>query len=343
MAVGASSDGNSECGLPSANMALPGHFTQCHRPWPAYTTHTAPVVKMLVEQDERRKAASNRPAETELNISFPSAAIVHQLNKMIGETNALTDVKTRLERALAETEAPLQVAQECLRHREKRMGIDLVRDDVEKQLFTEVDGIRSCQERMQQHLDKAKAQLGSNRAAQHQLEKDLANKQVAHRIDDKCHHLRNSSQGIHYYRGVERVDATISVPASWAKFTSDNILRSQSVRAASAKLRHDIESLLVATANEMWRQFNTTNVAFTGRIAETAEAKSRLQTHLAKTLREIFKLETNLEALRKAIRDQGPPLKVAQTRLDERTRRPHVELCRDTAQLRLVNEVHNIN
>ncbi|XP_059684054.1 CMT1A duplicated region transcript 4 protein homolog [Gavia stellata] len=56
-----------EYALPSVNMGLPGHLIQCHRPQPAYTTHTAPVVKMLVEQDERRKAASNHPAETEPN------------------------------------------------------------------------------------------------------------------------------------------------------------------------------------------------------------------------------------------------------------------------------------
>lgn len=41
-----------------------------------------------------------------------------------------------------------------------------------------------------------------------------------------------------------------------------------------------------------------------------------------------------IEAIRKAIREKGPSLKVAQTRLDERTRRPNVELCRDYAQLR---------
>lgn len=48
----------------------------------------------------------------------------------------------------------------------------------------------------------------ANRAAQHELEKDLHDKQVAHRIDDKCHHLRNTSDGVSYFRGVERVDAT---------------------------------------------------------------------------------------------------------------------------------------
>lgn len=55
---------------------------------------------------------------------------------------------------------------------------------------------------------------------------------------------------------------------------------------------------------------------------------------LRQTLQEIFQIEMNIEAIRKAIRDKGPPLKVAQTRLDERTRRPNVELCRDTAQIR---------
>lgn len=72
------------------------------------------------------------------------------------------------------------------------------------------------------------------------------------------------------------------MPESWAKFTDNNILLSQSERAASAKLRNNIENLLLVTANEMWHQFNVVNVAFTNRIAETADAKSKIQTHLAK-------------------------------------------------------------
>ncbi|OPJ88777.1 tektin-3 [Patagioenas fasciata monilis] len=305
---------------------------------------TTRLIQDKYQQTKKTQGESTKNLGERVNyIEFWKSELRHELDEMIGETNALTDVKKRLERALAETEAPLQVAQECLLHREKRMGVDLVHDEVEKQLFTEVDVIRSCQERMQRYLDRAKAQLASNRAAQHEVEKDLANKQTAHCIDNKCHHLRNSSDGISYYRGVERFDATISVPESWAKFTDDNILRSQSERAASAKLRDDIENLLVVTANEMWRQFNTVNVAFTNRIAETADAKNKLQTHLAKTLKEIFEMEMNIEALRKAIRDKGPPLKVAQTRLDERTRRPDVELCRDPPQIRLVNEVHELD
>ena len=40
-----------------------------------------------------------------------------------------------LEKALAETENPLHIAQECLYNREKRQSIDLVHDAVEKELI----------------------------------------------------------------------------------------------------------------------------------------------------------------------------------------------------------------
>lgn len=46
-------------------------------------------------------------------------------------------------------------------------------------------------------------------------------------------------------------------------------------------------------------------------------------------MQEIFDMENNISLLRKAIQDKEAPMKVAQTRLDERTRRINVELCND--------------
>ncbi|KAM9296143.1 tektin-3 [Gastrophryne carolinensis] len=307
----------------------------------------ADTSRLIQDKDQKTRKIQNDTSkdlgERVNDIAFWKSEIIHEIDQMIGETNALSEVKRRLERALAETEGPLQMSQECLYHREKRMSIDLVHDEVEKQLLQEVDCIKSCQERMRRHLEKAAAQLASNRSAQHELERDIHDKQSAYRIDDKCQNLRNSSDGIGYYRGVERIDATISVPETWAKFTDDNILKSQSERAASAKLREDIENLLNVTSNEMWSQFNLVNVMFTNRISETADAKNKLQSHLAKTLQEIFQTEMTIEAIKKAIKDKMAPMRVAQTRLDERTRRPNVELCRDSAQMRLVHEVQAID
>uniref|UniRef100_A0A5F8HHB8 Tektin n=1 Tax=Monodelphis domestica TaxID=13616 RepID=A0A5F8HHB8_MONDO len=98
--------------------------------------------RMIHDKDQQTR---NTQSDTTKNIGervsdigFWKSELIHELDEMIGETNAFTDIKKRLERALIETEAPLQVAQECLFHREKRMGIDLVHDEVEKQLLTNI-------------------------------------------------------------------------------------------------------------------------------------------------------------------------------------------------------------
>lgn len=51
-------------------------------------------------------------------------------------------------------------------------------------------------------------------------------------------------------------------------------------------------------------------------------------------LQEIFQAENTIMLLERAIVAKECPLKVAQTRLACRTRRPNVELCRDVSQFR---------
>ena len=66
-------------------------------------------------------------------------------------------------------------------------------------------------------------------------------------------------------------------------------------------------------ANEMWSHWNNTNMSFQQRITESNDAHNKLQSHLSKTMQEIYDQEKHIEALKKAIRDKGAPLKVAQT------------------------------
>lgn len=84
----------------------------------------------------------------------------------------------------------------------------------------------------------------------------------------------------------------------------------------------------------MWDSWSNTNNALARRAAETLETKSKLQMHLHKVQQEIFDIEKNIELLKKAIMDKSNPMKVAHTRLEARTHRKHVELCRDVAQTR---------
>ncbi|XP_039223971.1 tektin-5 isoform X4 [Crotalus tigris] len=235
------------------------------------------------------------------------------------------------------------VALECLYNREKRMGIDLVHDHVERNLIQEVDLIRACQEKMRKLAERIDQQINLNRDAQHALERDLGDKSSAHFIDEKCYNLRNTSDSINYYHGIEKIDGTVSVPETWAKFSDDNIRYSQNARANSAILCEEANHTLEVTSDDMWKQWTDSNLAFTSRISEIADSKNQLQAQLAKTLQEIFQTENTIMLLERAIMAKECPLKVAQTRLEARTRRPNMELCRDVPQFKLVNEVFTID
>ncbi|KAL8565500.1 hypothetical protein ACOMHN_049476 [Nucella lapillus] len=352
------------------------------------------TVRLCRETDDKTKRTQTdvgkRLGERIGDITFWKTEVNHETDNMISEINALTEAKRILEKSLQETENPLHISQECLYNREKRQTIDLVHDNPEKELIREVDVIKRCQERMRNTVQKANVQLGLDRAAQHELEKDSIDKQVAESmdtnchgirdssrgiafhngvqridntlnrsaqhelekdssdkfgaqtLDENCHGLRNASRGIAFHNGAQRIDNTVSVPETWARFSNNNVQRSQSERAASKQMRNEIESVLNACANEMWNQWNSVNVALNQRIQESTDARNRLQTHLSKVLQEVFDMERNIDLLKKSIQDKQAPMQVAQTRLDIRTRRPNVELCRDPVQHRLVEEVGEI-
>ena len=67
-------------------------------------------------------------------IDFWKAELEEKLEENAAETELLLERKEQLEMALAATALPLEVSSNCLAYRENRISIDLVNDDVEKQL-----------------------------------------------------------------------------------------------------------------------------------------------------------------------------------------------------------------
>lgn len=290
----------------------------------------------------RQKDATRKLHERIVDISLMKEELANEINNMQIEIENLKEYKNTMERALEDSGRPLNIAQECLMQREKRYGIDMVHDDVERNLIKEVDVIKKCQEKIRRILYTANAQLKMNRAAQHNLEIDMKDKQHAQSIDDRVHQLRNSSAGIGYYPGVENICNTVSVPESWSRYSQDNLIRSQKERANSEKLRGDMDACLRYCATSMWNQFNTVNNSFNCRIQEMSDTRNKMQAHLQKTMQEIFDTEKSIDLLRKAIQMKEGPMKVAQTRLEERNHRISVELCNDHAMKTLQREVNEI-
>lgn len=90
--------------------------------------------------------------------------------------------------------------------REGRIGIDLVRDDVEKALVQEIktiEGALGIFRRCLEQLGETKRQL---KVSLYQLNKDLQNKQVGMGIDKEASMLKETNVGLSVYRGSESLD-----------------------------------------------------------------------------------------------------------------------------------------
>ncbi|OXB67511.1 hypothetical protein ASZ78_005732 [Callipepla squamata] len=168
--------------------------------------------RMMQDKDQlthqMQEDSSRNLGERISNIGLWRTELTYELEYLLKETHALETAKKRLECAIGEIQGQMKTALECLYIREKRKEIDLVHDDVEKNLMKEVDVYKDCQEILAKLAQRISHQLGINRDAQHALEQDLPDKNSAHVIDVKCFDLRNTSDSINFYCGVEKEDGT---------------------------------------------------------------------------------------------------------------------------------------
>lgn len=180
------------------------------------------------------------------------------------------------------------------------------------------------------------------RAIQHSLESDTAHKESAIGLDSMCHQLNNHSRGINFYGGVEDFDPTTCNRKQWQKITNRRLENSQKEREKSSQCRSDTDTLINNVSKTVWENWSKTNNALNIRATEMRETRNRVQMNLQKTQDEIFGIEQEIEKILNDIRIKSDTLKVAQTRLETRTHRLGMELCKDDAHRRLVKEAKEL-
>ncbi|XP_005399736.1 PREDICTED: tektin-1 isoform X2 [Chinchilla lanigera] len=293
-----------------------------------------------------RKSQSdvNKKLEQRLEeVRFWKKELDDKLEQIVHETEDLLSYKSRLEKALESFKEPLHITERCLAYREKRVGIDLVHDVVEQELLKEAEVIRGVMALLTRTLEETSEQIRLNRSAKYNLEKDLKDKFTALTIDDICFSLNNNSPNIMCSEKVVRIEPNSVSLEDWLDFSNMNVEKADKQRNNSLTLKALVDQILLQTASDLRKQCDVVNTAFENGLKETKDARDKLAVHLAKVMEEIASQEKNIAVLEKAILDQEGPAKVAHTRLETRTHRPNVELCRDVAQYRLLKEVQEIN
>ncbi|KAF7218201.1 tektin-4 [Nothobranchius furzeri] len=276
-------------------------------------------------------------------IHYWRSELQRHVEQLQADSEALLQVKVRLERVLDATEIPYAIATDNLTCRTRRLGPDLVRDSVEEELMKEVDLIKNIQALLKRTIAQVVTQIKMNRDAQQTLEMDWSDKHEAYSFDDRSGRHSNTSPDTKLHPSSATMQEHICTPTSWTKVTQDNLSKALQEEEATNSLRMLVEQMLQDTTEDLRVQSSNVDRAFSQRCEELIEAKTQLERKLAQILDQIGSQEKNIVSLQQAIHNKEAPLRVAQSRLYLRSLRPNMELCRDQPQLSLEEEVRQID
>ncbi|KAL5281562.1 hypothetical protein ACFFRR_005120 [Megaselia abdita] len=270
-------------------------------------------------------------------------ALERSISAMIEEISFLTDDLIKVKQSLTIFEVPESIAKECLEKRCGRPETELVRDEAEELLIKELAQIGEIRALLMKTLSDIKNQLIENRTARHRLEYDWSDKKDAYEIGTANVALNDDNKTIMFYPGSVNLPTGQSSKQYWEHFTFETLEECEKCRQRSVDLRSTLDDILMTAAKELRHAADQVEAALTSRINCMTECVQRMENDLRDTLQKLADTENRIEWMSQNIRGFDNSMKVAQTRLNDRSYRPHVENCRDEAQFGLVEEVHSLH
>ncbi|XP_023308178.2 tektin-4 isoform X1 [Lucilia cuprina] len=261
------------------------------------------------------------------------------IKAMQDEISTLEEERVRLKKSLVILGVPESIVKECIDKRCGRPDTELVRDVPEEELINELALIAEIRQQLKKTLEDFEQQQVENRTARQRLEYDWSDKKESYEIDAVNVGLNNRSKTIMFRPGAVRQPAEQASEQYWEHFSKETLEECETCRQKSLKLRHTLNAILMNAARDIRGQADVVEKAFVARINCTQENLQRFENDLRQCLQNLADTETRIDKLHRVIRNFDAGMKVAQTRMDNRSYRPNVENCRDSAQQNLIDEV----
>jgi len=279
------------------------------------------------------ESVDKKVEQRQWDIQYWYDELAKETDEMAAEVNRLYKSKRLLAKALRETDLSLETALKCIEWRDRRYDTDCELDEIQRELYKEVEMIRCQQERMKDTLARAEELCKHTQDA---IETDKFNKFKTRQIENLCASLRATSGGIQLYPGIEDQDPTITLPEQWGQISKESILASQAERLKSSNMRGEIENLVNNAKNGIFSQRDLINDLIKDRLTKRRQELAKWEEQMETNISQTFAMEQNLEYIKKSIADKIPQKMVVQSRIHARNQRPSVENCRDAAQNRLL-------
>merc|ERR1712139_543463 len=318
--------------------------------------------KQVIQERQDQTDKGQRDVEQKLNqridnVKFWHSELSRQLAALNEETAQLEAYRKRLEAGVAGCSQPLSAAEGCLANRESRSQIDLVHDDVQSELLTEVQVVNGVRAMLERALEQVIEQIRLNRSAAYHLRQDLKDKDVTLNVDgsalaqsnamyvteiesklsELCLNRQNSN--------VPKIKPSWTTPGDWQAYTEQGIARAEEELQHSLRLRSAVDEILSAGSEDLQKQKSATDTALRQRIEDVTLAMNLLNDERAAVQSQINDVGGQIDETATAVRAKDAPRSVAENRTRSRAaQRPApVELCRDAVQYRLHDELDDIH
>lgn len=298
---------------------------------------TAEIAKSNKEETDHRLR------EKLEDIEFRKKELLRIRKEVLLEIDALSTYKDRIMDALMSVRKnALIVCEKCLVIREHRLGIDLVRDNVERELLKEVEVIKGVEDLFVRTLEQTQEQIRRLKATLYYMDHDLEDKENNLRIDRHNLTLKETGLNLSIYHGTSRLDPSMITLNEWEMQTNNNIIAASKEVNCARPLRCYIDSVVKQAIDDLNNQKNATDEAFRQRIEETKEAKVKLELQHSEIMRQATEMTRNASRIEKSIAEKEGYMALAHTRLGNRCQRPGLELTQDLVETNLVREVYNL-
>ncbi|XP_033185090.1 tektin C [Bombus vancouverensis nearcticus] len=277
------------------------------------------------------------------DIEFRKRELLRIRKEVLLEIDALSIYKERIMDALSSVRKnAFVICEKCLIFREHRLGIDLVHDDIEKELLKECEVIKGVESLLVRTLEQTQEQIRRLKATLYYMDHELEDKENNLRIDKHNLTLKETNLNLSIYHGTSRLDPSTIELNEWEMQTNNNIVSASKEVNSARPLRCYIDTIIKQVINDLNDQKNATDEAFRRRIEETKEAKIKLELQHAEIMRQAAEMKDNITRIEKSIAEKESFLALAHTRLGNRCQRPGLELTRDLVEINLVKEVYDL-
>eukprot|EP00040_Diaphanoeca_grandis_P043413 m.267986 g.267986 ORF g.267986 m.267986 type:complete len:498 (+) comp75725_c0_seq1:313-1806(+) len=239
---------------------------------------------------------------------------------------------------------PFKANNQCLRNRAKRIGIDLVADDVDFQLKREKDMLEHVSDDLEKAFNQAVDHSEMMQDCSQQLGDDLTRKAAASKTDTRLEKLKSTSESLNLHvKTLQQPPKNSRAYLEWLSQTDGLEAASKELIVASKKMRQTIAKMQEETDQKVRAHDNDCMNAIRKRTTEYQEAIDENRSLLISVKHEIATVLDELKSCCEMVEAQEGPLKRTTTRLKKReSGRTPEERTIDTVHSQLLQEAADL-